>query len=31
MTRSIKTSEKTKHATTYQDVERNEFNQTRCE
>jgi hypothetical protein len=30
MTRSIRTSEKAKRATTYQDVERNEFNQICC-
>ncbi len=31
MTRVIKTSERTKRATTYQNVERNEFNQIRRE
>jgi hypothetical protein len=31
MTRAIKTSEETKRATTYQNDERNKFNQTRLE
>jgi hypothetical protein len=31
MTRAIEASEETKHTTTYQNVERNEFNQARRE